>query len=216
MKGLGNEAIREDHGEIRIHRPADAEDLLDAAIEAASENRRVIFFCHCPSPAAAVHCHRFAVTELLLIAARQRQRIVGIEEWPGGAPAPDDVKRVRVEPELLRTARSGVVYVRLTDEQASTGLAGLPWGGLVELDAGDDAQLIASGPLRYRAKHWELPIFRFPDPDGNPAHVHAEAMQHARSLASCGTRLTPPRATRRCAVVRGQLRQAGTTGVERP
>jgi hypothetical protein len=142
----------------------------------------VIFFCHCPSPAAAVHCHRFAVTELLLIAAQQRQRIVGIEEWPGGEPAPDDVQRVRVDPGLLRTARSGVVYVRLTDEQASTELAGLPWGGLVELDAGDDAQLIASGPLRYRAKHWELPIFRYPEPDANPADVHAEAMKARAEL----------------------------------
>ena len=177
MKGLGNEAIGEDRGEIRIHRPEAAEELLDLAIEVAGENRRVIFFCSCGSPAGAAFCHRSDVAELLLSAAKRRKQALEVDEWPGGTPAANEVHRVRIDSSVLRKVRSGARRVALADEQASTALAGLPWGGIVVLDAGDDEQVIAGGPLQYYAKRWVLPVFvEDVRPDATREEVRVEAM----------------------------------------
>ena len=164
MKSLGNAAVGDERarGEIKIYKPEAAEELLDLAIEAANENRRVIFFCNCPSPLNAKDRHRAEVAQLLLHAARKRKRDITIEEWPGGMPAADDVHQVTVDPSELRKSRKGALYVQLTDAQASTHLAGLPWGGFVELVANGEKQIVSAGPLGYRAGRWRLRLFLVP------------------------------------------------------
>jgi hypothetical protein len=146
MKSLGNAAIGDESGDgkMRIYKPEAAEELLDLAIEAADANRRVIFFCSCGSPYDAKWCHRSQVADLVIRAAKQRKLAIEIQEWPGGVPARKDVQHLRVDTRELRKARNGAVNVQLTDAQASTDLAGLPWGGFVELEAAEKslAQLI--------------------------------------------------------------------------
>ena len=147
-------------------------------IEAARTNRRVIFFCSCGSPYDARTCHRAKVAELLLRAAKKRKKEIAIEEWPGGMPAANDLQRLHVDLRELHKARSGAMNVQLTDAQASTELAGLPWGGFVELAAGDEKQVLSAGPLAYRAKRWQLPIFVFPvEKERTPAELLPDALR---------------------------------------
>ena len=183
MKSLGNAAIGDEgaRGTIRIHKPEAAEELLDLAIKAAEANRRVIFFCSCGSPGDAKWCHRTTVAGLLLRAAKKRKRDIEIEEWPGGVPARKDVQHIRMDISALRKVRGGAHSVPLTDAQATTELAGLPWGSFVELQAGDEKQILSAGPLSYRAKRWQLPLFLGPVMEGVTAAEMYPDMLHARA-----------------------------------
>src|SRR5262249_47202480 len=87
MSGLGNVGIL-DKSRIKIKNPKDAEKLLDEAIQAADQNRRVVFFCACEIPKSYHRrCHRRDVAGLVLKAAKRRKVPVEIVEWPGGDPS---------------------------------------------------------------------------------------------------------------------------------
>lgn len=169
MRSLGNAAIRSRRGGMRIQCPDAAEQLLDLAIDAAAANKRIIFFCSCPSPHGAEWCHRTKVAKLLLRVARRRQVAVEIEEWPGGIPARTVGHRVHISEAELRKVRQGAVNVSITPQQATADLAGLPWGALVELVARGERQVVSVGPPQYRAKRWWLPVFLVPVEEGDSA-----------------------------------------------
>jgi len=72
MRSLGNALIGTRTRRPRIQCPDAVNQLLDLAMDAAVANRRVIFFCACPSPDGAAYCHRTQVAKLLARAARRR------------------------------------------------------------------------------------------------------------------------------------------------
>ena len=154
---------------MRIQCPDAAEQLLDLAIDAAAANKRIIFSCHCLSPDNAEYCHRSKVAKLVSHSARRRRVRVEIEEWPGGAPARTTVSRIRIGEPEMRKVRHGASTVSLTKRQASTALAAMPWGALVELVSLGEQQVVSAGPLQYRARHWQLPVFLFPVEEGDSA-----------------------------------------------
>jgi hypothetical protein len=162
MRSLGNKSIKTRRKKMQIQCPDAAQQLLDSAIDAAAQNRRVIFFCSCPSPDGAEYCHRTKVSKLVARAAKRRGVRVEIEEWLGSVPARGPVASVRVGDGELPKVRNGAKNVGLTARQTSTILEALPWGAMVELVAGRDRQLVSVGPAQYRARQWQLPIFLFP------------------------------------------------------
>jgi hypothetical protein len=150
MQGLGNEAIRTGEGGLRISRPSDAAKLLDLSLENAS--RRVIFFCSCQWPCI---CHRRAVADLLLNAAKKRDKEIEVIEWPGGEAG--EAMR-SVTPEILTALRRGRASVPLGNSLPAAALCGLPWGSIVCLQCKNDAARVVSGPARYHAGEWQLPV----------------------------------------------------------
>lgn len=162
MKTLGNAAIGSEGDEIRIHTPAASEQLLDLAIDAARAAKRVIFFCSCASPNDAGYCHRSEVAKLLLQSARKRSVSIEVEEWPGGAPKGVVEHRVEITEGELRRVRKGAKSVAITPAQATSALAAMAWGSMVELATHGDRQVISAGPPSCRAGNWHLPIFLFP------------------------------------------------------
>ncbi len=94
MKSLGNLSIAETTGQrIKIKEPEAADDLLDVAMKAAIDNRRLIFFCGCewPRENGKIYCHRAIVANLLIRAALERGVPIEILEWPGGEPIQIDL-----------------------------------------------------------------------------------------------------------------------------
>jgi hypothetical protein len=162
MRSLGNKSIKTRRKKMQIQCPDAAQQLLDSAIDAAEQNRRVIFFCSCPSPHGAGYCHRTKVAKLVARAAKRRGVRIEIEEWPGSMPAKSPVASIRVGDAELRKVRNGAKSIGLTARQASMALEALPWGAMVELVSGRDRQLVSVGPAQYRARQWQLPIFLFP------------------------------------------------------
>jgi len=69
MKGLGNQAIVDGDGGIRIAQPSEARTLLDLAIHLQGENRRLLFFCSCAWSRAG-ECHRHTVGKLVIKKAK--------------------------------------------------------------------------------------------------------------------------------------------------
>jgi hypothetical protein len=170
MRGLGNEAIRTGEGGIRISDPAQADELLGLAL--ADGSRRVIFFCSCqwPMRAGTVVCHRRVVGDLVLDAAGKRAEDVEVVEWPGGEPgeAAHDVT-----PEVLASVRRGRAAVPLGPSLPVAELRAAGWGSVVRLCCGDEAKVV-TGPARFRAGTWELPVLELLDED-----EEAEARGHA-------------------------------------
>jgi Protein of unknown function (DUF1653) len=88
MKGLGNKFILTRTGPIvQIADRSAADDLLDLALESATHERRLLFFCSCQWPKfdGELACHRTTVAELVLKAARRLSAAIEIVEWPDGA-----------------------------------------------------------------------------------------------------------------------------------
>ena len=89
MKTLGNEAIANKSGRMRIADPKASADLLLIAQEAAKNQQRILFFCSCKRPKNNTHdvtCHRTEVTRLLLGVAKRESISIEVVEWPGGTP----------------------------------------------------------------------------------------------------------------------------------
>jgi len=151
MRDLGNDSILTGEDEVRIHDPAAAAKLLALATEASDERRRIIYFCHCPTPSS---CHRRNVGDLLLSAAGSAHAGLKLEEWPGGEPS---MKVLRVDSKMLRQVRRGRRSVQLGSALPATDLLGLPWGSAVELRAEDGSSWITSGPARFSSGQWFVP-----------------------------------------------------------
>lgn len=163
---LGNAHIAAGKKGIKIKCPEAAAELLDRAIHAAKDRRRVIFYCACEFPwyKGKRRCHRDAVTELLLAEAEKRGRSISVVEWPGGQPVD---ARLKVDQKLFRSVISGRWNIPF-DEDKLQAFAGLPWGSVLTLVSAEDGdkQLVAVGPPIYATSksgkvggHWQLPVF---------------------------------------------------------
>ena len=165
MKGLGNQSILDGGGPIKIRSPKDAADLLNLAIEQIDDNRRVIFFCHCPElkEGRSVLCHRWVVGSLLLKAAERAAIPIEVVEWPGDLPSE---LTLTVTNETLAKVRRGGKAISLGDISRLPRFAGLAYGSVVCLQARTENLWIITGPAFYRSGDWQLPILeRFESDD---------------------------------------------------
>ena len=155
MKSLGNERIGSGEGGIKIHDPSAASKLLDIALDAARDNRRVIYFCSCGEP---IGCHRRVVARLLRKAGEKQGIEVTNIEWPGREP-------VFVDLDVSRKTFSNVeqerVHVPLPGGRAD--LRALPWYSVVRFHLKGDKSRppipILTGPARFLNGTWCLPAW---------------------------------------------------------
>jgi len=182
MKSLGNEFIVKQTGPgIQIADPSAAEKLLDLALEAKNENRRVLFFCGCALPKleGEIACHRDTVADLVLEAASHRTQPIEIIEWPGGQPRRIDLD---VPSDVFKSLVKGRISIPLKESFDLASLAGLPWGSIVSVRSGDQVIQVISGRATYQKEQWALPVFRaYLDPDTTNEEVEEQSTELRRS-----------------------------------
>lgn len=173
MPKLGNRAVIDDSAySIVIDDPAAAKELLDLAIQAAGDDRRVIFFCACKHPVEAdsyFECHRTTVAKLVLKEAKKRGLKLEVVEWPGGAPKAVDL---RVERSVFRQLEARMRGTGST-QNIALGRAlpdpewlGLPYGSIIIVRNGRQALAVMSGPATFAGKKWQVPameVFDYTD-----------------------------------------------------
>ncbi|MDO8433307.1 MAG: hypothetical protein Q7S58_12945, partial [Candidatus Binatus sp.] len=110
MQDLGNLAIATGRGCVQIKNPAAVAELVDLALHAADERRRVIFYCACefPSLDGALACHRHTIADLLLAHAEKIGRSISVVEWPGNAPTET---RISVDKKMFSAIMRGRMSV---------------------------------------------------------------------------------------------------------
>lgn len=148
MEALGNVNVKTG-GPIKIKDPSAASVLLETAEKAATENRRVIFFCHCQPPAI---CHRWTVADLVLKVAQRRKLAVQIVEWPGGEPRLKGLE-VAVSPTVFDKICNGGVTIPLEPPFSLAEMAAVPWVSLIYVrdnENGDVAGPFVTGPAEFR------------------------------------------------------------------
>ncbi len=181
---LGNERIGTGQGGVKIADPSAAPELLELAIEADKQKRRVIFFCSCEYLRFddGFKCHRWNVGTLLLKAAEKAELPLQVQEWPGG-----DSERFTVkldDNQLKKLWRSGR-YVPLGGLQQLPKLAGLPHGSVVRLESRQGSEEhefdIVSGPTVYRSGQWRLPVYEVYEADDYAVWTESKRLrkQHA-------------------------------------
>jgi hypothetical protein len=159
LQGLGNKAI--DDGGMEIARPQDAGLLLDLAIAAAEDRRRLIFFCACEFPLnnAGGRCHRSMVAEVLLAAAKRRGVKAETAEWPEGKP---ERQVVEVSPADFAKLRRGGRSVPLRESFNLGEMAAVPWYSVaIVLERGTGeavAVRVCAARFNTRAGEWYLPV----------------------------------------------------------
>ncbi|MGH7780836.1 MAG: hypothetical protein ACREQR_13525 [Candidatus Binataceae bacterium] len=180
MKDLGNNAIAAGESGIRIKNSEAAADLLQVALDAAADNRRVLFYCACEYPWYEGHrwCHRDTVSHLLLEEARKRSLAVAIVEWPGGDPVEQTVE---IGPKMFSSVMRGRKSIPLDQPVKLDDVAGLPWASIAKLESNGDTGYVMVGPARYMkstadGSGWYLPVLEPAERDATPKLLQ----QHAR------------------------------------
>jgi len=157
MQDLGNLKIATTGRGVKIKHPEAAADLLDLALEAAKDRRRLIFYCACQFPRwkGKLSCHRDTVTDLLLAEAKKRHRSIRIVEWPGGEPAR---AHLSVDRKLFSSIMNGRWSVPIDADKLRV-FAGLPWGSILtlECDATKEREFVAVGPPMF-SRGWSLQV----------------------------------------------------------
>jgi hypothetical protein len=157
MKALGNKQIVNRTGPpIQIAEPSAVNDLLDLAIVAAEDRRRLIFFCSCAWPRfqGRVKCHRTRVAALAIKAAERRQLDVEVVEWPGGKASLMDLPIDSMSFDGLMRDRFYVPAGRLALAQS----AAIAWGSTATITADGQHVQAVIGPAQFRRGSWQLPI----------------------------------------------------------
>lgn len=182
IQDLGNLAIADGKAGIRIKNPAAVAELLELAVRAVDERRRVIFYRACEFPwfNGMMKCHRRLVADLLLAHAQKIGKAISVIEWPGGEP-------VKPKLDVDRKLFSAVMLGRKSIPFSSSRLndfAGLPWGSLVALESGGSAtrSYVAVGPARFAASRtdagfWYLPVIEPPEPGATREWLERRAAQ---------------------------------------
>lgn len=181
MKSLGNEYIVKRTGPgIQIADPSAADDLLDLALEAGKQQRRLLFFCSCALPRndGQTACHRDTVADLVLESAENRKERIEIIEWPGGQPQQIDVT---VPPAVFKALGKGRVSIPLEESPDLATFAGLPWGSVVTVRSGNQAMRAISGPATCQPSGWALPVFFTFDADTDVAEIEEQSAELRRS-----------------------------------
>ena len=171
MKSLGNKFIQTRTGpNIQIAEPGAANELLDLAIESASNKQRLLFFCSCQWP---MGCHRATVAGLVLKAAKKRGVKIEVVEWPGGEPKKIDVE---VDPQVFAAVRKGRLTVPLVTRLNLAEYAGLPWCSIATLRSKGEKSHRVVGPAIAQPDGWALPVlFMFHDPDTGMSEYEKES-----------------------------------------
>lgn len=181
MKSLGNLAIATRTGPpIQIADPKAAEELLDLAVEANKDGRRVIFFCGCavPREGGKPFCHRDRVTTLLLAAARKRKQPLQVVEWPG---EPLHVSDLEVSDKVIGDLEAGKSTIPLGNNPDLARFASLPHGAIVRVRSRSDKLLVITAPAVYKKGQWSLTPFGVFD-DDQLASAKKKANSWRRSL----------------------------------
>jgi len=169
IEDLGNLAIADGREGVEIKNPSAVAELLQQAVLAADEGRRVIFYCACefPSLDGKLTCHRLEVGALLLEHANKADQPITIVEWPGGEPTET---RLKVDRKTFSSVMRGRRSIPFTTDRLRD-LAGLPWGTLLVLECERDAktEYVVVGPARFatstkRSGFWYLPVIEPPQP----------------------------------------------------
>ena len=178
LNALGNLGIK-NGGAMRIKDPAAANTLLDIAEQCALENRRVVFFCACPTPS---QCHRSEVTRLVLEAATRRKVAIEIVEWPGGVP---DHKGIEVELSWseFEKVRKGGKSIPLNEALPLADAEAIPYYTLAAVRPQGEKEApswrLVTGPAMYKKSGWCLPVFgHF---DGEPPEAIRAEIRKART-----------------------------------
>ncbi|MBF6567727.1 MAG: hypothetical protein IVW54_02490 [Candidatus Binataceae bacterium] len=182
LDDLGNLAIATGRDEVEIKNPAAVSELLDLALLAADERRRVMFYCACEFPRldGKLACHRLTITDLLLAHAKKIGQAISVVEWPGGEPVEAQLEVDRkLFAALMRNQKSIPFSTnRLND------FAGLPWGSVVALkcEGGTTTGNVLVGPARFAASRngvgfWYLPVLRPPESGASTESLRAYAAQ---------------------------------------
>ena len=158
MKALGNRSIITKRRRVEIADPKAANDLLEHALKAHDQKRRVLFFCACEYP-GTVHspsCHRVTVAGLLLKAAHRKGVQLTIAEWPGGEPR---TAELRTSPQVVKKVLRGGTGVALRELslRVNPEFTGLPWCSRLKLSSRESSVAIVSGPAKI-GREWFLPI----------------------------------------------------------
>jgi hypothetical protein len=191
MRRLGNKAILTRSGPaIQIMDPAAAEDLLDLALEAARAGPRLVFFCSCEWPAlnGKTNCHRVAVGDLVLEAARRRRRRVEIVEWPGGDP---EAVAMRIPTDRLRRLVAGAKSLPLPREPTLARFASLPWGSVLTARSDLAVRRAVIGPAKCSSSGWNLPVLEVARSGASMEEV-VQTASAFRRLHGLEKRLTGP------------------------
>jgi len=168
IQDLGNLAIATGSGGVQVKNPAAVAELVDLALHAADERRRVIFYCACEYPAfdGALACHRRTIADLLVAHAKEIGRSVSVVEWPGDAPTET---RISVDKKMFSAIMRGRMSVPFANDRLST-FAALPWASLLTVECEDGRTgIVAVEPARFSASNnrtgfWYLPLIEPADP----------------------------------------------------
>ncbi len=186
MEDLGNAEIATGGGGVRIKNPAAVAELLELAMRAADEGRRVMFYCACEFSRlnGKLTCHRCEIADLLLAHANEIGRSVLVVEWPGGEPV-----EVRLEVErklfsaVMRGRKRGRKSIPFISDRLND-FAGLPWGSLVAIECEDGTKTacVAVGPARFAASKsgdgfWYLPVMEPAEPEATKETLLRRAEQ---------------------------------------
>ena len=183
MKSLGNERIKSKKGKkIQISDPSAAVDLLDLAIDASEENRRIILYCSCiwPKWEGEVNCHRAEIGSLLLKSAKKRGIQVEVTEWPGSKPGHLEMT---VSPNLFRSVRNGRMTIPVKKSASLAEIASLGWGSIVTLHSDGETIHRPVGPAAWQKKEWALPVLPyFLDPTTSLSDYQKDARKMRREM----------------------------------
>jgi len=183
MEDLGNLAIATGDEGVRIKNPAAVTNLLEMALRAADERRRVMFYCACEFPQldGKLACHRLTITDLLLAHANEVGQPISVVEWPGGEPVDTQLEVDRKLFSALMRSRKSIPFSinRLND------FARLPWGSVVTVECeggGATAGHVLVGPARFAASRngdgfWFLPVLRPPEAGASMESLRKYAAQ---------------------------------------
>ena len=174
MPSLGNKHIVTRTGKgIQIAKPEAVEELLDLAVKAAKEKRRLIFFCGCHFPKweGKTACHRDVVAGLVLAAAKKRKVPVRVVEWPG-----DGRPRLRMElnADQFRRVRNGSRFVPVPRQVQPQDLNGPAWGSIMSFSSGDEEIHRLVGPLIWKKNSWHVPMLNFYSDAAAPLAAYKE------------------------------------------
>lgn len=170
LPGLGNRMIVDPSlDEHVLDDPRTIAQLIDHIT--TRRDRRVIYFCSCPSPLERHTCHRGLVTKTLIRAARRRKLAIAAQEWPGGDPEVRSLALPTAHEKKLRSlvGKPDTWRLPLPPETSLEQAGALPHFSI--LDQGDHAAM--SGPAFMTSRGWVMPIYA----------VHA-TLARAKSVAA--------------------------------
>ena len=130
IQDLGNLAIATGSGGVQIKNPAAVAELLDLALRAADERRRVLFYCACEFPRldGKLACHRLRSRTCCWRMQQKIGQAISVVEWPGGEPVET---RLKVDQKLFSAVMRGRMSIpfdssRLNDFAVCPGVHWLP------------------------------------------------------------------------------------------